>query len=241
MFQGNKSLLIAIPAFNESESLGSVISAVRSEIPGATIAVINDCSTDSTSSVARLAQADVVLDLPVNLGVGGAMRTAFHYAKIHDFDFFVQIDGDGQHLPSEALKVIALLDSVDVGIGARFAGVGSYEVRGPRKWAMSFLAWTLSRICGTTLTDTTSGLRGANKSAISLFATHYPAEYLGDTVESLVIAKRNGLSIGQVGVAMAERTGGTPSQSPVKASLYLIRAMMAVIFGLIRRPAGGSN
>lgn len=233
---GESKLIVAIPAFNEEVSIAGVIEQVKIALPLATIVVVNDASRDNTAAIARKAHADVVLSLPINLGVGGAMRTAFRYALENNFSYLVQIDGDGQHDPHEAKRVVEILKNVDVSIGARFAGVGTYSVTGPRRWAMSFLAKTLSIICGTKLTDTTSGLRGAGPKAIALFAEKYPAEYLGDTVESLVIAKRHGLTIGQVAVEMSERTGGTPSQSPVKAMMYLFRAMMAVVFSLIKKP-----
>jgi glycosyltransferase involved in cell wall biosynthesis len=232
----SNSLVVAIPAFNEEASIEAVIKQVKAAMPQATVVVVNDCSQDNTAIVAEKAGADVVLSLPINLGVGGAMRTAFKFAYENNYSRLIQIDGDGQHDAFEATKVVSLLDEVDVSIGARFAGVGIYEVRGPRKWAMIFLAKTLSLICGTKLTDTTSGLRGAGPKAIELFSKKYPAEYLGDTVESLVIAKRNGLSIGQTPVAMSERTGGTPSQSPIRAMLYLFRAMIAVMFSLMKKP-----
>jgi len=100
---------------------------------------------------------------------------------------------------------------------------------------MRVLAGVLSRVASTRLTDTTSGFRGAGPRAVELFARHYPAEYLGDTVESLVIAARNGLQIEQIGVSMRERQGGRPSQSPLKATVYLARACLALLISLGRR------
>lgn len=126
------------------------------------------------------------------------------------------------------------LDSFDLVVGARFAGAGNYEVRGPRKWAMQFLSRTLSKTSKTGLTDTTSGFKANGPRAVRLFAEHYPAEYLGDTVEALVIASRAGCNIVQVPVTMRARQGGVPSQSPVKAAFYLGRAMIALCFALAR-------
>jgi len=119
-------------------------------------------------------------------------------------------------------------------IGARFAGVGDYEVRGPRRWAMRLLGGTLSRTAGTSLTDTTSGFKACGPRAIALFAQHYPAEYLGDTIEALVIALRNGLRVAQVPVAMRERMAGRPSHNPFKAAIYLGRAVFALFFAFVR-------
>lgn len=100
---------------------------------------------------------------------------------------------------------------------------------------MRVLSGVLSRLAGTRLTDTTSGFRAAGPRAVRLFAVHYPAEYLGDTVESLVIAARSGLQIAQIGVAMRERSAGQPSQSPAKAAVYLVRACLALALSLVRR------
>jgi hypothetical protein len=133
-----------------------------------------------------------------------------------------------------ALLAVAAEEDADVVIGARFAGTGTYEARGPRRWAMSGLSFVLSRLVGSRLTDTTSGFKVAGPRALRLFATNYPAEYLGDTVESLVIAHRAGLRIRQVGVSMRPRAGGEPSHSPVKAAVFLLRAGLALTVALTR-------
>ena len=119
-------------------------------------------------------------------------------------------------------------------IGSRFAGRGAYAVRGPRKWAMKLLSTVLSRICRTELTDTTSGFKLCGPSAVRLFAVQYPAEYLGDTVEAIVLAARSGLVIRQTPVHMRERAGGAPSHSPIKAAVFLGRAVLALGIALTR-------
>lgn len=120
-------------------------------------------------------------------------------------------------------------------IGARFAGKGDFHVRGPRRWAMRILAAYLSRLAGTRLTDVTSGFRAANRPVVELFARAYPAEYLLDTVESLVIAIRAGCRVAQVPVSMRSRRAGLPSQSPGRSLLYLLRAVFALLLSIIRR------
>ena len=144
------------------------------------------------------------------------------------------MDADGQHDPSEVTQLVAGLADADLVLGARFAGVGDYRSSGPRRWAMIVLSRALSRLTGTRLTDTTSGFRASGPRAISLFAEHYPAEYLGDTIETLVIASRSGLRIEQIPVQMRVRAGGTPSHRPVKAAIYLGRAVLALLFALTR-------
>jgi hypothetical protein len=147
----------------------------------------------------------------------------------------VQFDGDGQHEPGHIAELVTALDGADIVIGARFAGEGDYKVSLLRRLAMKLLARTLSRLAGTELTDVTSGFRVANRRAMKIFAAHYPAEYLGDTVESLVIAVRTGCTVRQEPVVMRRRAGGTPSHSPVRAAIYLARALVALGLALVRR------
>lgn len=222
-----------MPAFNEQASVGAVVHEVFEHLPGISVLVVNDGSVDNTAGVAANAGA-LVATLPFNLGVGGAMRVGFHYALTHDFDIVVQVDSDGQHDPASIPELVSALGSADLVLGARFAGKGDYVVRGPRQWAMKVLSSILSRVAKTTLTDTTSGFRASGPRAVAVFAKHYPAEYLGDTIETLVIASRSGLTVRQIPVAMRARSGGVPSHNPFRATAYLARACLALIFAFIR-------
>lgn len=226
-------VLVVLPAWNEAASLPSVLAEIRDHLPAAGVVVVNDGSSDATSAVARAHGVDV-LDLPFNLGVGAAMRAGFRHALEQGYDVVVQVDADGQHDPRDVPRLLGQLGEADVVVGARFAGTGEYAVRGPRRWAMLVLARVLSRLGRTRLTDTTSGFRASGPRAVRLFAVHYPAEYLGDTVESLVIAMRSGLGVEQVGVSMRERAAGQPSQRPWKAAVYLLRACLALVLALAR-------
>ena len=228
-------LLIIVPAWNEEQTLPSVIAEIQTALPEADILVVNDGSTDRTVEVARTAGAQV-LDLPINLGVGGAMRAGYKYALRKSYEATVQLDADGQHDPREVMTLFTEMQAsnADVVIGARFAGKGEYAAHGPRRWTMKLLAVTLSRVARTRLTDTTSGFKACNRTAVRLFAANYPAEYLGDTVESLVIAARAGLTVRQVGVGMRPRAGGRPSHSPIKAAVFLGRAVLALVIALSR-------
>jgi glycosyltransferase involved in cell wall biosynthesis len=222
-----------MPAFNEAGSVGDVVREVFEKAPGVAILVVDDGSSDDTGRVARAAGARVA-SLPFNLGVGGAMRTGFRYAQRNGYDVVVQVDADGQHDPVGVAQLVSGLDQADLVLGARFAGEGDYRVRGPRQWAMRVLAVILSSIAKTPLTDTTSGFRASGARAIRLFAEHYPAEYLGDTIEALMIAARSGLVVRQIPVAMRARAAGTPSHHPLKAAAYLGRASLALVFALVR-------
>jgi glycosyltransferase involved in cell wall biosynthesis len=223
-----------MPAWNESESIGNTIREVFEFGPPCDVLVVDDGSRDNTAQVAREAGA-TVLQLPFNMGVGGAMRTGFKYAKSHGYNQVIQVDADGQHDPRDIKAVLDGLQHADIAIGARFADKGNYTVRGPRKWAMKVLAWTISRVARTTLTDVTSGFRAANLKAIRQYVDHYPAEYLGDTIDSLVVAIRSGCTVRQVAVSMRARQGGTPSHDPMKAAIYLGRSGMALLFALTRK------
>jgi len=225
--------LIVMPAFNEEEALGAVVAEVFAKLPGVHVLVVDDGSRDHTTAVARASGA-LVATLPFNLGVGGAMRVGFRYAQENGYDNVVQIDSDGQHDPASVPALLAELDHADLVLGARFAGEGDYRVRGPRAWAMKVLAGILSRTSKTRLTDTTSGNKASGPRAVALFAEHYPAEYLGDTIEALVIAARSGLVIRQVPVTMRVRAGGVPSHNPFKAARYLGRAALALVFAYVR-------
>lgn len=225
--------LVVVPAFNEEEAVAGVIEEIRTKAPWVETVVVDDGSSDRTAEVARAAGARV-LRLPFNLGVGGAMRAGFRYALSQGFDVVVQIDADGQHDPAGLAELVEALHEADIVMGARFAGTGDYEARGLRRWAMSVLRVLLSAIAGTKLSDTTSGFRASGPRAVRLFAEHYPAEYLGDTIEALVIAVRAGCIVRQVPVAMRERAGGVPSHNVAKSAVYLGRALLALLFALIR-------
>ncbi len=224
-----------VPAWNEAACVGETVREIAGTNPGVDILVIDDGSGDDTAAVAARAGA-AVARLPFNLGVGGAMRAGYRYALRHDYDVAVQIDADGQHDPRFLPAIVAGLDDADVVIGGRFAREGDpYVVRGPRRWAMWLLAKVLSRVAHTTLTDVTSGFRAGNRRAIAVFAAHYPAEYLGDTVESLVIATRVGCRVTQIPVDMRPRQAGAASASSLKAAIFLVRAGVALLLALIRR------
>ncbi len=227
------STLVVIPAFNEEASIAEIIGELREKVPGIDFVVVDDGSSDSTRVTAASVGAPV-LALPFNLGVGGALRLGFRYALHHGYSNVVQLDADGQHDPSQIPLLLDRLTDADLVIGARFAGEGDYEARGPRRWAMKVLATVISRVAGEKLTDTTSGFKAAGPRVVALFAREFPAEYLGDTVEALVIAARAGHKIVQVPVNMRVRTHGVPSQTPWKAAVFLGRVSLALVFALTR-------
>lgn len=226
-------VLIVLPAYNEEESIAGVIREIEVALPGVSCLVVNDGSTDRTTERAISAGAKVA-QLPFNLGVGGAMRLGFKFAVENGYGVVVQIDADGQHDPRAVPQLLEMLREADIVIGARFAGVGQYEASLLRRMAMGLTAKVLSRTAKQKLTDTTSGFKACGPRAVKLFSQNYPAEYLGDTIEALVIAARAGCVIRQVPVAMRPRAGGRPSHNPFKAAAYLLRAFVALAFAYIR-------
>jgi glycosyltransferase involved in cell wall biosynthesis len=230
----NPRVLVIMPAWNESEAVGNTVREVLNTDSRYDVLVVNDGSTDNTAAVAAEAGA-TVLNLPFNLGVGGAMRAGFKYARRSGYGQVIQVDSDGQHDPRSIDEVLAGLAHADISIGARFAERGDYKVTGPRKWAMQLLAKVISGLAKTHLTDVTSGFRAANLRAVDQYLDHYPAEYLGDTIDSLVVAIRSGCLVTQVPVEMRARQGGKPSHNPTKAAIYLGRSVFALLFALTRK------
>ncbi|CAN5345111.1 glycosyltransferase family 2 protein [soil metagenome] len=226
-------ILVAVPALNEAAVLSSVLASLATVQPLSDVVVVDDGSRDDTARIARRAGARVISHA-INLGVGAAMGTAFMYAARSGYDAVVQFDGDGQHRPEHIAELVAALDDADVVIGSRYAGVVSYKSSAARRGVQRFIARVASAYARTKLTDATSGFRIAGPRAVAVFAEHYPVEWLGDTVESIVLATRQGLRVREIPVGMDERAGGSPSQSIFRASLYTGRILFILGLATIR-------
>jgi glycosyltransferase involved in cell wall biosynthesis len=225
--EGTSDVLVVIPAFNEESNVASVVTEVRRE--GFAALVVDDGSTDRTAEVAELAGA-VVLHLPVNLGVGGALRCAFRFAVVNGFVTVVQCDADGQHDPAEIPRLLqTMADShAELVIGSRFTDGRPRDVGFGRRLAMAQLAHTASRETGAHITDATSGFRAIGGSLLGSFAANYPSEYLSDTVEALARAGREGHKVAEVAVRMRPRTSGLSSASTLSSMWYVLRVMSAL-------------
>src|SRR5690242_18309213 len=105
MPQPPEPTLIIVPAWNEERNVGNTVTEIRRAHPEYDVVVIDDGSADETAAVARAAGA-VVLSLPFNLGVGGAMRTGFLFAQRHGYRRAIQVDADGQHNPEDIERVL---------------------------------------------------------------------------------------------------------------------------------------
>src|SRR5689334_16564352 len=111
--------LVVVPAFNEGESVRKVVLGLRRALPEFDVLVIDDGSTDDT--VRQVPAGTAIVTLPFNLGIGGAMQTGYRYAALHGYDVAVQVDGDGQHRPSEVRRLVRQLDASrsDLVVGSR--------------------------------------------------------------------------------------------------------------------------
>jgi glycosyltransferase involved in cell wall biosynthesis len=225
--EATSDVLVVIPAFNEEANVASVVTEVRRE--GFPALVVDDGSSDRTGEVAELAGA-VVLRLPVNLGVGGALRCAFRFAVVNGYVTVVQCDADGQHDPGEIPRLLQAMANcrADLVIGSRFTDGRPRDVGFGRRLAMAQLARTASRETGAHITDATSGFRAIGGRLLGSFAANYPSEYLSDTVEALARAGRAGHTVAEVSVRMRPRASGVSSASTFSSMWYVLRVMGAL-------------
>jgi glycosyltransferase involved in cell wall biosynthesis len=227
-------LLIIVPAYNEEESLPGVIRNLGENFPLSDVLVVNDGSRDATAQTAR-GMGVKVLDLPFNLGIGGAMQAGYLHAKQNGYEIAVQFDGDGQHVAGEIQKLIRPLaaGTADIVIGSRFLVPGEYRASFYRMTGIRIFSFILSRIIGTAVTDSTSGFRAANRRVIEFFARTYPDDY--PEAESLVLLHKVKLRMTEVAVTMLERTGGRSSITPVRSLYYMTKVLMAIFIDLMKK------
>jgi glycosyltransferase involved in cell wall biosynthesis len=224
-------VVVVVPAFDEEACIGEVVNKVRNG--GYSCTVVDDASTDRTAEIAAHAGA-VVIRLPINLGVGGALRAGFRHAVDNGADTVVQVDGDGQH-PAE--QIGALLERLDTGdldmvVGSRFApGGASAPQSNLRRAAIRVLSATLKRRGGVTISDPTSGFRAIRDPLLSAFASDFPHHYLGDTFEAYLVAGRRGYRIGEMPVEMQARQGGQPSAALPASVRAMLRALTVPFTG----------
>ena len=226
--------LIIIPAYNEEASIPGVIRDLREHVPTIDVLVVNDGSRDATSRTARSLGVKV-LDLPFNLGIGGAVQAGYLYALQSGHDVAVQFDGDGQHCACEIQKLLGPLQTgkVDLVVGSRFLTPGAYRAPVFRKLGIGIFSIVLSRLLGMTVTDSTSGFRAANRSVIDFFARTYPDDY--PEVESLVLLHKMNMRMEEVPVVMRERTGGKSSITPVRSAYYMAKVLMAIFIDMMKK------
>jgi glycosyltransferase involved in cell wall biosynthesis len=227
--------LAIVPAYNEEGMIGRVVRDIRRHAPGFDVVVVDDGSLDRTAAVAE-AEGAVVLRQPFNLGIGGAMQAGYKYALHRDYDVAVQVDGDGQHKPEYLPAMVEALSTggeADLVYGSRFLGDPGYKVPFMRRLGNRIFGITLSVICRQKITDPTSGFRMVNRNGIELFARDYPHDY--PEVEAILMLNAHRLKIHEVHVRMNARGFGESSIDYLSAGYYMVKVMLAIFIGLLRR------
>ena len=229
----DSKIVVIIPAYNEEKSIGPLIDEIRKEVPFLDIIVINDGSRDETASVARSKNV-VVLDLPCNLGVGGAVQAGYRYTYEKGYDFVIRVDGDGQHPPDEIPKLIKTISKqgADLVIGSRYIGKRSYENTTLRSIGIKLLSFFLSVICRNWVTDPTSGFWIINRKLLYYFANEYPSEY--PEPEAIALLHRHGYNCHEVPVRFRLRTSGKSTIHGFGAIYYMIKVSLALVVDRIR-------
>jgi glycosyltransferase involved in cell wall biosynthesis len=230
-----KRILVIIPAYNEEGSVGKVIEEVKTHFPQTAVLVINDGSTDHTSEKADVCGA-TVLDLPFNLGIGGAMQAGYKYAYENGYDIAIQVDADGQHDPKEIQKLLRTLegDKADVVIGSRFVRDSSYKGSIMRRIGIAIFSGVISMIVRQRITDPTSGFRASNRKAIQLFASDYPQDY--PEPEVVILLHQCHLKMEEVSVGMSERYSGESSITKIRSIYYMVKVLLAIFVDCFKKP-----
>ena len=226
--------LIIIPAFNEKKKKKKTVTSIQKDAKEFDYVIINDCSTDRTGKICEQKGYNVV-NLPINLGIGGAVQTGYKYAYENGYDVAVQVDGDGQHDPEFLNKMAEYIEEnkVDMVIGSRFIEKKGFQSSVTRRMGIKFFSVLIKLLTGSVITDPTSGLRMVGRNVMEIFAKDYPRDY--PEPESVVAVLRKKLVVKEIPVIMHEREGGVSSISPKKSIYYMIKVTLAILIERIRK------
>jgi glycosyltransferase involved in cell wall biosynthesis len=228
-------VLVIIPAFNEAANIIQVIASLHGEFPTADLLVVNDSSTDQTGKQAEETGLARVINLPCNLGIGGAMQTGFLYAVRHGYDAALQFDGDGQHLAGQIPSLLEPLrrEEADVVIGSRFNSSNSgYKSSPLRRIGIGIFSLVNSLLIKQRITDNTSGFRAYNRRALIFLAESYPADY--PEPEAVLMLGKNGFRLMEVATRMRERQGGRSSIRGLTGIYYMLKVLLGICMGALR-------
>lgn len=225
--------LIIIPAYNESACIERTVRDIMEHAPEFDYVIINDCSTDNTREICEKNHFNIV-NLPVNLGIGGAVQTGYLYGWRNGYDMAVQVDGDGQHDPAFLNTMAEYLErkNLDMVIGSRFIEKKGFQSSGMRRIGIRYFSILIKILTGTRITDPTSGLRMVNRRVMKEFAYNYPKDY--PEPESVVAILCKNCRVEEIPVIMRERMGGVSSISMKKSVYYMIKVTLAILFEKIR-------
>lgn len=226
--------LIIIPAFNEESNIEKTVTAIQKTATDFDYVIINDCSTDRTREICERNRYNIV-NLPINLGIGGAVQTGYRYAYEMGYDVAVQVDGDGQHDPEFLNQMAEYLMShqLDMVIGSRFIEKKGFQSSRIRRVGIVFFSILIKILTGKLITDPTSGLRMIGRNAMGLFAMDYPRDY--PEPESVVAVLRRGMKVEEMPVIMHERIGGVSSISLKKSVYYMVKVTLAILIERFRK------
>lgn len=230
---GIKSIVI-IPAYNEEKSIVKTVQDICEHAPEFDYVIINDCSTDQTLSVCRKHHLHV-LNLPVNLGIGGAVQTGFLYAYKNGYDYAVQFDGDGQHDAQylQEMRDYMIEQNADMLIGSRFLEKEGFQSTGMRRFGIRYFSALIKLLTGQKITDPTSGMRMINRDILAMYSESYPKDY--PEPESVVAIINSGKKVMEYPVIMRKRMEGTSSISPLKSVYYMIKVSLAIFLEMLRK------
>jgi len=236
-------IAVIIPCYNEEECVADVFNEISSiKIPNCYIepVFINDCSKDNTLALLKSFNAKV-LDLSVNLGIGGAVQAGFKYALLYNFDVAIQLDGDGQHPADQIVNLIApiMANEADVVIGSRFLEKEGFQSTFARRLGINYFKFLNKFLVKKTITDNTSGFRAINNKALKEVCNYYPDEY--PEPEAIILFSLNNLRIKEIPVVMRERIGGQSSISSFKSIYYMVKVSLAIIFIYLRLKLNGKR
>jgi len=225
--------LIIIPAYNEEANIEKTVEAILRDSSGFDYIIINDCSKDRTRQICEDKKYNIV-NLPINLGIGGAVQTGYKYAVRNGYDMAVQVDGDGQHDPKFLEEMADYLEknNLDMVIGSRFIEMEGFQSSGLRRVGIRFFTWLIKILTGKKITDPTSGLRMIGANVLKIFAEDYPKDY--PEPESVVAILRKGMKVEEIPVVMHEREGGVSSISMKKSVYYMVKVTLAILIERIR-------
>lgn len=217
--------LIVIPAYNEKDNIEKVVDNLIANYPQFDYVVVNDGSKDITADICRERGYNLI-DLPVNLGLAGAFQTGLRYAKLHGYDAVLQFDADGQHLPEYIQPMIDKMveTNSDIVIGSRFVTVK--KPKSMRMVGSYLISWAMTLTTGKRICDPTSGMRLFNRKMIKEFALDANFAPEPDTISFLL---RNGATISEVQVQMAERTAGESYLNPYNAVKYMFKMGVSIV------------
>ncbi len=226
--------LVIIPAYNEEGNLEKTINDITENAPGFDYVIINDCSTDNTLEMCRH-HGFHYLNLPVNLGIGGAVQTGYRYAFYHGYDLAVQFDGDGQHSAAHLEDMAKVLEEsgADMVIGSRFIEKEGFQSSGLRRVGIRYFTMLIRLLTGKTITDPTSGMRMVNRKLLEKFTNEYPKDY--PEPESVVTILSENYKVKEVPVIMNEREEGVSSISLRNSVYYMIKVSFAILIARMKK------